>query len=126
MVKISKIKKYLYSKKAQKFFNEWGKKTLIVVFIMFILDSLSTYYSVLYEKIAFEGNPSVLFLWGKFGIVVGEFIRIISFILIFGLIYLKYDSKNPKVRILAYCLTVFCFMAWFFTLINNFSIILNP
>jgi hypothetical protein len=114
----------LYKKKA--FIKRHSSKLFYSVIIMFILDTLSTYYSVIYKGFAVEGNQFVLFLWDKLGYTIGEDVRIIMFLGI--LLVTRYHTKHKlhKRRFAGFIFLIFINLLWVAVLINNFYWLFFP
>jgi len=115
------IDSYFKNVKFREKVNKIAEYLMIFVMFMAIIDTISTYYSVHYVKIANEANPVINFLWNEFGVVGGEFFRITIGALALLIIYKKTQSNNKIQSFLAVLLTIFCLVLWTAVLINNLS-----
>lgn len=112
-------KYYFNNREEQERVKRLGNKIFYIVIIMFLLDTLSTYYAVFILKIAVEGNPCVIYLWDKLGVIIGEIIRALLFSLAIGVCRYQLKSENIKKRFVAFVALSFMFLAWIAVLINN-------
>jgi hypothetical protein len=110
--------------------EQFRKKTVkisrwlfILLLILFITDALSTYYMVLIEKVAYEGNPIVVWLWDNCGVILGEIIRISVALSMFSLVFYKLNPSKPKQSLLAVLVLFFMIFAWIITDYNNLSLL---
>lgn len=112
-------KHYFNNKEAQEKVKRLGGKIFYIVIIMFLLDTISTYYAVFILKVAIEGNPCVVFLWDKLGVIIGEIIRALLFSLAIGVCRYQLKSENIKRRFVAFIVLIFMFLAWLLVFGNN-------
>lgn len=98
---------------------KWAYILSFLTFVIVIIDSLMTNFFVIVKKTHIELNPITLKLWSIFGTNWGESIRLCLFLGCFSYLLFSLNSKNKKVRNLAFILIVICSLIWFFTLVNN-------
>lgn len=106
----------------EKFRNK-AIKVLNVVMILTILlaiaDTILTHIAVNHYKFAYEGNPIVVFLWAKFGIVLGEIIRILTLTYILFIIKIKINGENKLQSYIGGAILLFAFLSWIFVVYWN-------
>jgi hypothetical protein len=94
------------------------KRLWFFTIILAIIDTITTYYMVLYKKIAIEVNPFVIFLWNNFG-VFGEIIRIVMLIGIFSFSYNRLNTGNKRQQLMAIFFILFICLVWFIVVFSN-------
>jgi len=102
-----------------------AKKIMFVVFLLIIIDTISTYYAVHWVGFAYEKNKILLLLWDNFGVIGGEIIRyhLIAFLFIVNFYHL--NSNHKKQFLLGYFMPFFYLFLWSFVVINNLYHILS-
>lgn len=95
------------------------KLFMLVIFILMILDAITTYYVVHYRNIGFETNNFVVGLWDKFGYFYGEVIFFIIFLGIFYIFSVGLSSKNKSIRLLSIILCSFSLVMLVYAVMHN-------
>lgn len=118
--------KFLINKKKRKLIREIGNTLIIVLIFCFFTDTILTYYSVFYLKIANEMNFGVLILWGFFGIFGGEIVRYLIITFIFSVISYQLNHKSFNRNATAFILILFLLLAWLCVIANNIYQLIKP
>lgn len=116
-------REFLRDEKFKKKAIYFGDMIFVALILMFLIDTSSTYYMVLIEKVAIEANPFVVFMWNNFGILFGEIIRLSMGFTVFIFTKKKLRNQNPKVALTAMIMMVIMFFTWVWVLDNNISIL---
>ena len=114
---------FLKDKKFRKKMIKIGNWLFLLLLLMFIADTISTYYMVLIEKVAYEGNPIVVWLWKTFGVNIGEIIRITIALIMFSFTFYQLHSSNIKASFVAFIMLIAMILAWALVLDNNLTLL---